>query len=652
MMSRMRTYGSIVSVLLLTSLLYLPGLRGGYEFDDFPNVVDNAALHVTTLDTAAWQEAMWASPSSDLQRPLASLSFALNHYFSGLSPAPMKATNLLIHLLNGLLLFTLLRRLTKWNAPHSDASQTASLERGDWLALLVSAAWLLHPINLTAVLYVVQRMESLAQVFVLTGLLLYVDARKRQNSGQTGGFWLLWLGVPLCTLLGIAAKESAALLPLYALILEVTVLRAGRRRVGELLAFYSIFLVIPGCLGLIWILPHVLPAQAYSFRSFTLVQRLLTEPRVLLDYAAWILLPLPRFFSFYHDDYPISTDFWHPWSTLPSIAMLIAMACAAAWLRRRRPLIALGLAWFLAAQALTATVIPLELIFEHRNYFASVGLLLATFDLLLPQRFGSAPFALPRVALVLAMTSLCAITLLMRARTWSDPVTLAVTEAALHPDSPRATYNLGRTLVILSNYRPDSPNIPKAIVALEDAASAPQAGILPEVALIMLASRTGRTIESAWWNTMIAKLEIRQPTIDDSEAIKSLTACQREGRCELDDERMLSLYLAALKHGATSASVMYSYAIFAFNRLHDKPLALQLARDAAQSPDQQYRLNLVNFLIDLGQKDEAAAELKIAREKVRFGSMRSEITEAQERLNQDAAVPTRSSEPTSLPHQP
>jgi hypothetical protein len=470
-------------------------------------------------------------------------------------------------------------------------------------------------------------------VFVLMGLLLYVEARKRQDSGQRGAFWRLWIGVPLCTLLGIAAKESAVLLPLYALILEMVVLQTWRRRRGELVTFYTVFLFIPGILGLLWMLPRVLPAPAYSFRSFTLAQRLLTEPRVLLDYVAWILLPLPKFFSFYHDDYPFSTDLWHPWSTLPAIAAVIAMAVAAVLLRRRRPLIALGLAWFLSAQALTATFFPLELVFEHRNYFASAVLLLAAFDLLLPERLGSTHFALPRITLVLAVTALCTITLMMRARTWSDPITLAVTEAALHPDSPRATYNLGRTLVVLSGYRPESPNIPKAITALEAAARAPGASILPEVALIMVASRTGRPMEDAWWDGMRSKLENRQPTVEDSEAIKSLTACQREGRCVLNDQRMLSLYLAALQHGAANASVLYSYAIFAFNRLHDSTLALQLARDAAQSSDQQYRLNLVNFLIDLKRPDEAAAELKTLKEKVRFGSMNAEIAKAQSRLS-------------------
>jgi hypothetical protein len=254
----------LVGMLLLTWLIYRPGLNGNYTFDDYPNIVENIALHVTTLDPDAWLRAMWSSPSSEFQRPLASLSIALNHYFSGLDPWPMKATNLLIHLLNGVLLYALLRRiaaaLRTGTADILSASETCSRDgcapvshvpvagqwqRGDWLALFVTTAWLLHPINLTAVLYVVQRMESLAQLFVLLGLLLYLDARQRQSEGRGGSMLRLWIGVPLCTLLGLAAKESAVLLPLFALILELVMFRGWLQRRTELAAYFSIFLFIP-----------------------------------------------------------------------------------------------------------------------------------------------------------------------------------------------------------------------------------------------------------------------------------------------------------------------------------------------------------------------------------------------------------------------
>src|SRR5690606_19276858 len=130
----------------------------------------------------------------------------------------------------------LLSKILRFSAT---AAATSNATRGQWLAALVAGVWLLHPINLSAVLFVVQRMESLAQLFVLLGLLLYVDARTQQTRGMD---WRLWLGFPVCLLLGMATKESAVLLPLYALLLEGIIFRSAPRRRRELTAFYAAFL--------------------------------------------------------------------------------------------------------------------------------------------------------------------------------------------------------------------------------------------------------------------------------------------------------------------------------------------------------------------------------------------------------------------------
>lgn len=627
-MTRQRAAWWLFSTLVAAFLLYLPGLHGTFLFDDFPNIVDNTALHVTQSSMQAWLQAAWASPSSDLQRPLASLSFGLNHYFTGLDPWWMKATNLAIHLLNGLLLYTLLRRICKQGSSAQEAQQ-----RSHWLALAVSGVWLLHPINLTAVLFVVQRMESLAQVFVLAGLLLYVEARQRQARGEPGFNWRLWLGVPCCTVLGIASKESAALLPLYALLLELTVLRLLPRKRHELSLFFLVFLIVPGLLGLAWLLPRSITDAAYAHRAFTLGERLLTEPRVLMDYATWTLLPLPGFFSFYRDDYVISTSLLQPWTTLPAILAVGVMLLAAWMLRARRPLVALGLAWFLAAHALTATFFPLELVFEHRNYFASIGLLLAAFDLLLPRRT-DVPLALAGYVAIGAILLLSALSLGLRAKVWGDPIRFAVTEAALHPSSPRATYDLGRTYVVLSGYRKDSPFLYPALDALQSATSVARASVLPEVALIIMASRTERPIDNAWWDGMVSKLKQHPPTAEDAAAIKSLTSCQREGHCKPDDQHMLQLFLATIGHKTINPAILYSYAIFAQNRLHDSKLALQLARDAARSRNLQYHVNLINFMMDLGDKEGATLEMNILNNRSRAGQMAFEIKKIQERLTE------------------
>jgi hypothetical protein len=369
-------------LLLLVALVYWPGLHGGFEFDDYPNIVDNLALHVGAgSDWNAWLAAAFSSPSSDLQRPLAMLTFAINHALTGLDPYWMKLTNLAIHLLNTVLVFGLVRALLL-AADQSDAGNAAHRDRQ---ALWVAAAWALNPINLVAVLLVVQRMESLNHTFVFAGLWLYLVGRRRIREGGRG--WPLVLaGLIGGTALGVLVKESAALLPLYALAIEWALLgfeaRDGRRS-RRLMALYAVGLVIPACIVARWLLPGLMGSGAYAGRSFSMGERLLTEGRVLVDYLHWMLLPDPSRLSLYHDDYVVSHGLLTPPSTLWALLFLAVLLAAMAWLHKRRPLMALGIAWFFIAQLLTATVLPLELVYDHRNYFASLGVFLVVGDGLL-----------------------------------------------------------------------------------------------------------------------------------------------------------------------------------------------------------------------------------------------------------------------------
>src|SRR5690348_18181678 len=206
------TLATLVAALAITTLVYWPGVYGGYVFDDFPNIVDNVGVHVAHSTLANWANAAWSSPASTFHRPLASLTFAANWFFSGADPMPMKAVNIGIHLLNGLLLYFMLRELLRaWQARRGE--EVIDEPAAQRLALLVAACWLLLPINLMAVLYVVQRMESLCQVFVLAGLWAYLRGRHRMlaatdATGERSGFVQATLGIVLGTGIGLLSKED------------------------------------------------------------------------------------------------------------------------------------------------------------------------------------------------------------------------------------------------------------------------------------------------------------------------------------------------------------------------------------------------------------------------------------------------------------
>ena len=613
----------LAAALSLTVIAYWPSLPGTFVLDDFNNIVYNPDLHLQSLDWASLRNAAMASPSSVLVRPLAMLSLGIDWYFGGGNPLPMRAVNIAIHLLNSVLLFGMLRALCRSVPTRAEGAAF----RTDWLPLAVTAAWLLAPINFTAVAYIIQRMESLCQVFVLAGLWGYVTARRHMLAGETGFLWAL-TSILLGTAIGGLAKESAALLPLYALLVEWLVFgfaaRDGKidRRI---VSMYLIVLALPACLALYWIVGHALPASAWEIRSFTLGERLLTEPRVLWDYIHWSLLPTPRALSLFHDDVHASRGLLDPATSLLAIIGLCTLVAATFMLRHRQPLFTLGTAWFLAAHLLTATVIPLELVFEHRNYFASIGLYLALFAVVLPS--GHARLPAVRIAICAVLPLFFASMTFARSIDWGSPLRFALSETQKNPLSPRAAYHLAQVYVALTDYKSESPAVPEATAALEHAATLPGADALPDQALLVFSARLGRGSPTSVWQRMRDKLASQPLSVQNLTALYALNTCVQSGNCDFPHEQMVNTFLAALARTPPDTTVLTIYSNYALRTLHDVTLATDLARDAVTTRPtyMKMRVNLLALLAATGQHEEARAfydqtlrELPQARTDVQF----------------------------------
>lgn len=610
----------------MTWLIYWPGRNGGFALDDFPNIVENDLLHVQSLAWYDWIAAVFSSYASILQRPLAMLTLAANHYFTGLDPMPMKLTNIAIHALNAMLVYGLARRLLM-------VRYAGGGRRVEWAARFVAATWAVHPLHLMAVLYVVQRMESLSHTFVFAGLLLYMVGRQRQLAGRPG-FWLATLGVAGGTLLGLLSKESSLLLPLYAFLVEACVLRFERAdgRDLRLIVFYAVVLFVPAVVGGLWLVRAVTADGALAIRDFTLGQRLLTEPRVVMDYLRWTVAPDLGQLSIYHDDYPISRSLFNPPVTALAMAMIGLLLGVAAWIRNRRPLVALGISWFFSAHLLTATIIPLELVFEHRNYFALLGVCIAAADLLLlaPAREGARRIAVLVSACVVAilagMTSL-------RAHEWSDPYRFAASEAAKHPFSPRASYAYAQLLVISTGYDPRSPAVGPAHEALEHARAVPGSGILPHSALALLAANTGQPQDPDVWEDMRLRLATHPIGPQEVGAIAAMARCARTGKCHFDRSEMIGMFEQALAR-SRDPNLLTMYGDYMLNVGHAPDRALALFKEAAAlSPGvAQYRINLAKLLIATGDADAARAQIAALRALGRVGQYESSARELEVRL--------------------
>lgn len=599
-----------VAMAIVTASIYAPGLSGGFFFDDFPNIVDNKGIAIPDASLAHLVQAATSSPSSDLKRPLASLTFAINYLISGLDPFGMKLFNVVLHLLNGLLVFILSRQVLYRLARPGNRS------RAGLMAAMVTGAWMLLPINLTSVLYVVQRMESLANLFVLIGLIAYVRIRTtmQENAGW-GRFVLVVCSIVVPAGLGILAKETAIMLPLYAALTEHFLFhwRSGERLDRRIVALYVAILALPCIAGLAWILPHLLQPSGWSSRNYTLSERLFSEARIVSDYVAWTVVPTPGALSFYHDDFNVSRGLLSPWTTLAGILFLSGMGVVAFLARARQPLLSLGICLYLACHLLTGTILPLELVYEHRNYFASMGLMLIVVPAILSVRPQSDGPAAVRFVIMGALFVYWGGMTALTASAWGSQLGQAEELAARAPRSPRAQYELGRTYIILSKYDPASPFTPRVYAPLERSAALPGSSILPEQALIFFNARMKRPIPQKWWDGMTEKLRKNSVAVQDESALGALTQCTYQGLCHLPPEPLLKAYLAALSHPAPTARLVAMYSDFAWNVLQDKPLGERMAAKVIRMAPSEpaYYTTHIRMLVSLGRIQEARDELAL-----------------------------------------
>lgn len=443
-------------IFFLAIAIFIPGLNGGFIFDDTPNIVKNTALHITNPGIQDLLYAAYSFQPGHGSRPLPMLSFAIDHWFSGLNAAAFKTTNLIIHGLTTLALMTFFRMLLTLSR-YSYRQATAG-------AILLSLAWALHPLQVSSVLYVVQRMQTLGTLFLVLALLAYLNARNAQmesrRSRQYMGLTLLF-GV-----LALACKEDSVLLPIYMLSLELTVLRfqAKNPTYATLLKkIYAIFVSIGLMVFLIAIVPRHWHWDAYPGRNFSTPERLLTQGRVLLMYLQQIILPLPDSMPFYYDDFTISRNFFDPWTTTPAWSILALLFITAWALRSIRPLFSLGIFLFFAGHFISSNVISLELAFEHRNHLPIAGILLAMFDIFI--YFWKRWAIRAQWVIIISAIGLIALAsgTAVRAHAWGEPLRFAKKSVKIAPHSARAWLILCTSYFDRSNSDRGSPYLDMAI---------------------------------------------------------------------------------------------------------------------------------------------------------------------------------------------
>ena len=425
-MTRLRWWPTACLALLLlaTWCAYAPGLSGGFLFDDFVNL-DKLSKPGPVNDWPAIWRYITSGTADPTGRPLSLLTFLFDARQWPADPAPFLRTNLLLHLLNGTLLFVLLRRLG--NVLGDDARTNAGA------ALIGAGLWLLHPLFVSTTLYIVQREAMLPATFTLLGLLAYVHGRERMATSATRGIAWIVFGLGIATVLAVLSKANGILLPLLAWVVEACVLRRAptplprwvKWLVFGLPAFVVLAYIVSDGVRLFEVLPQ---------RGWSRWERLLTEFRVLGDYLRLLFVPRVLSTGLYNDGYAASHGLLDPPPTLFAAVVILGLLALGFATRRRFPALACALLFFFAGHVLESTTVALELYFEHRNYLPAMLLFWPLGRAIL--RWDAKPFAHAVVAVLLL--AIAAGTTWQRATVWGSPETMARLWAQQNQASSRA----------------------------------------------------------------------------------------------------------------------------------------------------------------------------------------------------------------------
>ncbi|MFC1523485.1 tetratricopeptide repeat protein [Thermodesulfobacteriota bacterium] len=430
-------FNGLVSAILLAVVfgVYANTFDSTFAFDDYRNLLENNAIRTNKLSLEGLNRAATESPSH--HRWLPNISFALNYYFHGYSPFGYHLINILIHAANCLTLYFLFCTLLSLPFFRQGLHLTATRE----IAFAAALLWALHPLQTNAVTYIVQRMTSMMVFFYLQSFLFYILARRNSLPRAQKYFFLavsVFMGC--CALM---SKENAVLLPLTLLIFDFYFLRSTPDASIRPYLISALLIVSAMLLTGYFLLggqPGKTILSIYDLSYFTLGERLLTQPRVLFLYISLLLLPLPSRLNLTHD-LAVSTSILSPFTTFPALLGFCGLCFLVYFLFHRARLLSFAIVWFLANQIIESSIIPLELVFEHRVYLPSVFLFLViTISL---HRFTQSRTRYFRMA-ILVMASLLALMTWQRNMVWQDEITLWTDIATKSPRSARARIALGK----------------------------------------------------------------------------------------------------------------------------------------------------------------------------------------------------------------
>jgi hypothetical protein len=379
---------SIILIAAAAVIIYSNTFHSSFHFDDTPTIVENYAIHRFDVKEIF----------STSSRPILDITFALNYYFGKLDVFGYHMVSIMLHIVNGILLYFILLWTVKFGGspesttPHFVLPSSPPVLGGDEgvvksgtvplshrMPLYAGLIFIAHPVQTQAVTYIVSRSSVLAATFYLLALFFFIRAFRASNPSlvpRPSPFYII--GAFMASCLGMGTKQETATLPLMLLIYDFYFISRGDWK--ALKGHYKVHLVMFSTLAIVLYLSFSGLQTYISFdyakgvpmpqeQSITSFQYFLTQLHVIPYYIKLLFIPTNLNLDY---DWPITWNIDLP--TILFFVLLTFIVVAAIKLYRKAGLISFGIIWFFVTLSVTSSFIVIfDVIFEHRLYLPSIG---------------------------------------------------------------------------------------------------------------------------------------------------------------------------------------------------------------------------------------------------------------------------------------